>query len=168
MITRLFAVMAFVCVATQAHAQVGWNAAAIACVPAAETIGNFESTGSIGVQHAAAKTGSLIFVCPVYRFDSTPTDWVMRMSYRDSTGTATTASVVARLYRVPKDTFAPVAIATLSSNSFADTANNAASSAASFDHTFDFDANAYYVRVTLTRSATSQIVRFYSVGLEEK
>jgi hypothetical protein len=168
MITRLLAIIFVLVTATGAHAQVGWNAAAAACVPSAETIGKFESSGAIGVQHAATKTGSLIFVCPVYRFDSTPTDWVMRMSYRDSTGTATTASVVARLYRVPKDTFAAIAVETLSSNSFTETTNNAAKTVASFDHTFDFDANAYYVRVALTRSATNQIVRFYSVGLEEK
>jgi hypothetical protein len=169
MIARLLAIIFILVATTGAHAQVvGWNMAAHGCVATAETSGKYVSTGAIGVQHGAGKTGTLVFICPVDRFDNTPTDWVLRMSYRDSTGTANTASVVARLYRVPKDTFAPVAVATLNSDSFADTTNNAAKSASSFAHTFGFDANAYFIRVTLTRAAANQIVRFYSVGLEEK
>jgi hypothetical protein len=120
------------------------------------------------VQHAGNQTGTLVFICPIDRVDTTPTDWVLRMSYRDSTGPATAGSVVAKLYRVAKGAFAPVLISTLNSNSFPDTGNKAAASSASFPLTLDFDANAYFVRVTLSRTASNQVVRLFSVGLEEK
>jgi hypothetical protein len=165
MITRLFAVLAFLFAVTSAQAQVGWSAAGTACVPNGPTVGKYTSVGAAGVRHAGNNVGSLVFTCSMDRFNSGTTTWVLRLAYRDSTGAAGTASVIARIYHMDKEGFTPVLLATANSNSSSSTGKVIVSSG-DFNHTFDFEQNVYFVQVMLSRSAGNQIVQFHSVVLE--
>jgi hypothetical protein len=164
MITRLFAILAFVCLATQVHAQ-GWSAAGTACVPSGDTIGKYENVTAAGVHHLNGRVGTLIFTCSIQPFDTAVTNWALRLAYRDSTGTAPGAAVGASLYQMAKGTFAPASLKSVTSNSSASTGKTVVSSTA-LSHTFDFDANVYFVQVTITRTATNQLAQFHSVWLE--
>jgi hypothetical protein len=165
MITRLFAVLVFLFAVTGAQAQVGWSAAGTACVPTGATVGKYASVNGAGVKHDGTEVGSLIFTCSMDRFNSGTTFWTLRLAYRDSTGSAGTASVIARLYRMDKNDFTPVQLGVANSNASTETGNNIVFSP-DINHTFDFETNVYFVQVTLTRSASNQVVRFYSVVIE--
>ena len=71
------------------------------------------------------------------------------MGYQDPDGTGINYQVTAQLVRVDKSSGVSTIIKTLSSNSFAGT--GAAAHSITFTHTFDFDANAYFITLTLDR-----------------
>ena len=166
MIIRAFFVLAFVCIASSAQAAVGWSAAGSACTPNGATVGHYTSANAAGVTFSGSDVGSLVFTCSFDRFDSGTTDWVLKLSYRDSTGTGVSGQVLARVYKLPIGTYTPVVLKSVSSNGFNVTANNTIVSG-SFNHSFDFDTNVYFVQVTLTRAASSEIVTFVSVVLDQ-
>jgi len=169
MFTRLIAIFAFLVVASAAQGQtIPWSAVGTTCVPNGATVGHYQTTATVGgVRHLGAETGTLVFTCTVQPFTTAITAWVLKLNYRDSTGMAASASVVARLYRMPFADSTPVLVETLSSNSFAATALTSKSSIASFNHTFNFTNNVYFVQVTMARNG-AQVVQFHSVAIEEK
>lgn len=165
MISRLFAVIALMLVAGGAQAQTVnvWNTVGAACVPSATSVRNYRNFGAASVGHIGARTGKLVFTCGIDHIVA-GTDWRLHLAYRDSTGKKPAASVIVRLYRLPTDGFVPILIAALSSNVSAATGNESLSTP--FTHTFDFNDNSYFVQVSITRSARTQIARFYSAWLE--
>jgi hypothetical protein len=150
--------------ATAAQAQVGWSSAGTGFVPTGATLGKYESVNAAGIRFTGNEVGNLVFTCSMDRFNSGTTNWMVRISYRDSTGSTTTAAVVARVYRIPISDYAPVSLKTVTSNSSATTTKNTIDSS-TFTHMFDFDVNVYFVQVTLSRAASSQIIELYSVVL---
>ena len=164
MFSRLIAVLAFLFVVTGAQAQTPWSSAGTACVPAGATNGHYQSSGLAGVRHLGAETGSIVFTCQIEAFTAANTAWAVQLNYRDSTGDAASGRALARLYSMPLGGFAPVLIATASSNSSDVTTNNIIFSDV-FVHTFNFNANVYFMQVTLTRDASSEIVLLHSVSI---
>ena len=164
MIARLLTVLAFLCLAGAAQAQNVWSVSGPACVPAESATGRYRS-GVPFVRHAAGEIGLMVFNCQIDRFNSGTTTWNLRMTYRDTTGSAPAAYIRARLYRMPIGTATPSLIAQVNSNASASTAVNTIPSA-QFNHTFDFEANTYWVRVELVRAATNQGIFFYSVVID--
>ena len=76
----------------------------------------------------------------------------------------TTASVVAELYRIPLMGFTPSAVGVVNSDSSGAMGNNSLIGA--FSHTFNFETNTYFVQITITRAASTEIVRLASVSIE--
>jgi hypothetical protein len=163
--TLALLVLTFLCLATGAQAQVGWSSAGAACVPSPDTIGHHANSGAAGMKFSGTDVGTLVFTCSMDRFNSGTTNWAIRLTYRDSTGTATSAQVLARVYMLPIGSATATVLKSVSSNSSATTGNNTVVSGA-FMHTFDFEVNVYFVQVTMTRAASSENVTFYSVVLE--
>jgi hypothetical protein len=167
MISRLFAVIALMLVAGGAQAQTvsAWNAVAATCVPSATSVRNYRNFGATSVGHIGARTGKLVFTCGIDHFTVPGTDWRLHLAYRDSTGTRPAASVIARLYRVrTNNSPTPILIATANSNTSAATGSSVVISA--FTHDFNFSTDSYFVQVSVTRSARTQIARFYSAWIE--
>jgi hypothetical protein len=164
MTIRLFLIIAFTFAATAAHANVGWSSAGTACAPTGDTVGKYVSNNAAGVKFAGTEVGDLVFTCSMDRFDTGTTNWVIKLTYRDTTGTDTTASVVARIYSLPIGSSSPNSLKSVSSNSSAVTTTNMITST-SFNHAFDFDTNVYFAQVTLSRTGTQTVI-FYSVVLD--
>jgi hypothetical protein len=164
MITRLLAAIAFLCLATAAQAQNNWSAPATACIPSHDTIGRYESD-TAWVRFLGVETGVLTFTCQMDRFNSGTSTYNLKITYRDSTGMGTSASVRAQLYRMAHGTTSPVLLGEATSNSSAAGNINTVGSS-DINHMFDFEANAYWVHVLLKRSNTSQIITLYSLVLD--
>jgi hypothetical protein len=86
------------------------------------------------------------------------------MTYRGSRETGTGAFVRARVYRAAIGT-TPAFIGFVNSNCSASTVINSLAGP-TFTHTFDFEANIYWLRVELRRTSTAQTVFFYSAVLD--
>jgi hypothetical protein len=168
MIVRVLALLCAVCLASGAQAEVAWSIPGSGCVPTDVTT-KFDRNkdGNASVQHAPNNVDLIILTCPIPRFTSGTTNWSLRLTYRDSTGTRPAVAFVrARLYRMPFGSATPgTPLATANSNSSSITTLNTVDSAL-FPQTFDFDTYIYWVRVDLNRAATNQTVIFHSVWLE--
>ena len=164
MIIRLLTVLAFLCLASAAQAQNNWSAPASACVPADDAAGRYESDIAF-VRHLGTNVDPIALTCQMDRFNSGTSAYNLKITYRDSTGTATSASVLARLYRMAIGTATPIQITEVNSNSSAVTGTNTVASP-EFNHTFDFEANTYWVRVVIKRANSSQTVILYSLVLD--
>lgn len=165
MIARLLALLFAVCVASSAQAEGFWSAPGSSCVPDHNTTkDNRALFGNPSVRHAATAVDPIILTCGIQGFESAAPNWHLRLTYQDSTGTAASAFVRARLFRMGVSSATPVPMTTVTSNSSTTTTLNSEISS-SFTHTFDFVSNVYWVRVELDRNATSQIVIFHSVAL---
>lgn len=165
-IVRLLTFLTALCLAGAAQAQNNWSAPGSGCVPAgATTAAARHATTLTSVLHATGAVGQIILVCPVARFNSGTTFWKIKLTCRDSTGTDPSAVVQAQVYWMALDTAAPVLLAAVSSNSSAVTALNTISSA-TFSHLFNFEANVYWVRVVLNRTATAQSAIFHAAYLD--
>ena len=165
MLTRWFLIIAFTFAATAAHAAVGWSSAGTACAPTCDTVGKYASQNASGVKFAGTQVGDLVFTCSMDRFNSGTTSWVIKLTYRDTTGAGTTASVTARIYRVPIGTSTPNSLRSVTSNSSAVTTVNTITSTP-FTEMFDFDSFVYFAQVIMTRAASSETVHFYTVVLD--
>jgi len=86
------------------------------------------------------------------------------MTYRDSTGTGTSAFVRARLYRMPVGKTNTNVLAEVHSDGFSDT-STVLHTSEEFNHSFDFGGNVYWVRVELDRSTTGEVVIIHSVAV---
>jgi hypothetical protein len=163
---RLLGFLAAMCLATAAQAQNVWSTPGSACTPSADTVAaaNYR-TNVESVQHAAGDVGQIVLFCPMPRFNSGTTDWNLTMTYRDSTGTGTGAFVRARVYRAAIGTIPAFMVGVVNSNSSASTVINSLAGP-TFTHTFDFEANIYWLQVELNRSSTAQTVFFYSAVLD--
>ena len=166
MIARLLALLILACLATSAEAQVFWSVPASRCVPDEATI-KFDrhSVGNASVQHAAGNVDLIVLVCPITSFSTAATQWAFGFTYCDSTGTNTQASIRARLFRMALGSANPKLLAQANSNSSAETGLSTVESPA-FTHTFDFEANMYWVIVELDRATTNQTVILHSIRLD--
>jgi hypothetical protein len=167
MMIRVLVVMAALCLAESAQAQVVWSMPAGSCVPTEATIesGRYK-VNTASVQHAGNKVGLIVLNCPIARFDNPKTVWNHLMEYQDSTGTGTTALVRTRLYRLPFGSETPILMATANSNGLPSTTFNLMSSQ-EFTHTFDFDLATYWIRAELNRASSSETVVVHSVRLTD-
>ena len=166
MTARLLAFLFVLCFTAAAEAQVTWSTPGSGCVPD-ETTTKFDrhNVGNASVQHAAGNVDLIVLTCPIPRFDgSGKTNWGIAMVYQDSTGnTAAQAFVQARLYRMKLGTISPQLLATVNSNSSAETTVNEVNT--TFTHTFNFTQQTYWVHVELQRASADQIVILHSVFL---
>ena len=166
MITRVFTIIAAVCFASAAQAQNMWSMAAGACAPDSATIAfNRHTVSFASVKHATGSVDPIIFHCPITRFTGGPTSWKLKLTYRDSTGTSNSAFVRAQLLGNAIGTSGSFNIAVINSNLSSSTAVNSVSSA-TFNHTFNFETNVYFVRLDLDRTLDSETVIAYSVVLD--
>lgn len=165
-VLRLLAFLTVLCLASAAQAQNNFTTPGSACVPTgATTSANRHQTNVASVQHATGAVGQIILFCPMARFNSGTTSWNLKLTYQDSTGTATTASVVAQVYQMAIGTATPVLLKTINSNSSAITTLNTVTSTL-LTHTFDFEANIYWMRVAISRAATNETVIFHAAVLD--
>ncbi len=148
------------------QAQNNWSAPGSVCVPTGASIraGKFD-TNQAAVIYSPGSLGEIFLHCAIARFNSATAAYDLKITYRDSTGTATTGSVRAVLLYIPITGATPVILGSVTSDSSAVTTLNSISSAA-IAHTFDFEANIYWVRVVLKRTATDQIVIFHNAWLD--
>jgi hypothetical protein len=173
MTMRLLTFVFAMCLAGAAEAQpsIQWTVPGSACIPDAATVAaNNYKTNIASVQFAPAATGQVVLTCQIERFDVGNTSWQLILTYQDPTGTATTASVRAWLYRMAiglaTPTPTPILVTSLNSNGSAATGLSNRFSTP-FTHTFDFNANIYWARVILDRTATTQNVVFHSLMLSQ-
>ena len=166
MIIRLLVTIAAMCLATVAEAQNNFSTPASACVPSDDTIEfNRHLVGSADVRHATGNVDPIVLFCPIARFNSGTTNWNLKLTYVDSTGTSTAAYVKAYVYQMALGSTTPVLLKIASSDSSAVTGVNTVASP-TFAHTFDFEANIYWVRVVLDRTLSSQSVIAHAVYLD--
>ena len=166
MTIRLLVFMAAICFASAASAQNTWSTPASACIPSDATIkADRHLLGAASVQHAANIAGGIILFCPVARFNNGTTEWNLKLTYQDSTGTSNAAYVRAYIYRMAIGTTIPILLAVANSDASGVVGVNTVSSAL-LAHTFDFEANIYWVRLDLVRTLTSQTVVAHSVHLD--
>jgi hypothetical protein len=151
--------------AAQAQPSVLYSAPASGCVPDSATVRDDRArVGNASVQHNPSNVDPIVLTCTIPPFDSPNTNWALSMTYLDSSGTGTGASVRARLYRMQRGNASQNLLATVNSNTSADTTLNTLESSF-FTHTFNFNTHIYWVHVELSRSATSQSVILHSVVL---
>jgi hypothetical protein len=166
MTARLLAFLTVLCFAGAAQAQFDWIMTPNVCVPTAATVatGNLQ-TNADSVQFAAGKTGQIILNCRIEPFDTGGnTQWSFQMTYQDSTGANTAASVRAIIYSVFVGG-SPAVVMGINSNSTGATSGGFTTSGLPFTHTFDFNGSAYWVRVILRRAATNQVVVLQNMAL---
>jgi hypothetical protein len=148
-----------------AQAQNVWGTPGSTCVPTNTTIASgLHLTGIASIKFAAGKTGTMVFLCPIFRFNNGTTSWTFDLTYEDSTATGPGAFVLAQLYRMPHGSATPVLLASVNSNTSGVATLNTLPSP-SFNHTFDFEANNYWARVSLKRATTVQNAVFHTILL---
>lgn len=150
-----------------ASAGVYWSSVASACMPEAKAIQSnlYFNPSDFSVALSSGKTKPVVLVCPVEGKVAVPLPNVLALSYKDSTATATSASVKATLVQVTRDTGARSTIATISSDDGSG-AGPALIKAAPINQAIGFDLAYYYVRLDISRSASGQDVRAIGVALE--
>jgi len=165
--TLLFAL----CLATTAKAvvpvpQTVWSAPGSVCVPADATIKfNRDKVGLVAVQHSPDNVDLVTLNCPIAGFSQGGIgDWHLGLTYRDSTGTAPSAFIRARLYRLPAGDVIPVLMAEVNSNDVA-VSTVTTQQSGMFTHTFNLAANSYWIHVDLDRSLLTDVVVLYKVSL---
>ena len=166
MLAKVLVLVFTACLATSAEAQVFWSTPASKCVPDTATIKtNRHLVGNASVRHAAGNVDLIVLTCPVTPFTTAAQFWAVRITYRDSTGTNAQASVRAHLYRMAIGAATPVLMATADSNISDATGTNTVGTG-QITHTFDFDANTYWIKVELDRTTTDQTVIVHSIRLD--
>jgi hypothetical protein len=148
--------------ASGAHATSEQSRAAVTCVPdddtAADKYSASYTTGTITFQGTA--TGSLYFYCPfVNPEDEGNPDWNALFLTNKDTGSS--SLVEAKLYRKQRNNGANYLVTTLTSTTNA----NVKEEWKVLPVALDFQNNAYWVRVRLYRSATTESPEFHSVSL---
>jgi hypothetical protein len=163
-ISSIFAAAALVLMAASAHASTPrWSSPAKGCVPDEASVGRYSTTGP-GVAHLNANVALIRLVCPINRQITDDPCWNLAVTYRDSTGTVTSANVTARVFRLSRTAGTGGVVATFDSNAGAGT--GVVKRTTQFTHSFNFDANYYYVVIQLDRTVTSEIVQVFGVALE--
>ncbi len=168
MVKSLVTIIVFLCLSTAAQAQNFWNAAATTCTPAGATVGHYTTVAGklSSVQHLGNETGTLVFNCAVSAFSTMKNSWQLRIIYRDSTGTGTSASVTARIYKLANGTYTPALLGSVSSDTNATMTNNTLDSM-TFNEMFNFSMHVYFVQVSIKRAAASEIVQFHGVAIDD-
>jgi hypothetical protein len=171
-IARVSAILGIVCaaalmlIAAPARAAVPvWSMNATSCVPDADTITFDRYVTNKGiVAHRKRNVDLIQLACDVNNPPIQGTQWFLFVTYRDSTGTAATANVLARLIRVSRTTGAQTVVATFNSNDSGVVTMGQGS--VGFTHAFDFANNYYYVLLALDRSSFSETVQVVGAAIE--
>jgi hypothetical protein len=164
---RLLTFVFALCFAGAAQAQFSWIMTADVCVPAAASVAAGNLQTNVGsVQFAAGKTGQIVLNCRIEPFDTSGgnTQWVLQMTYQDSTGANAAAFVSPRLYTQVVGA-SPQIVKRINSNSTSATGGSFGTFGQTFTHEFNFNGQAYWVRVILDRSATNQIVAIQNLAI---
>ena len=165
MLNRFVVLIFALSFATAAHAQTRGSPAVI-CSPDAQTVASGGlKTNLASIQFDTGATGTLTLNCQLERFDSGTAAWVLRLVYRDSTGTDLAAHARARVYRMPIGGTTATLMGTAFSNTSATTTNTSILSP-EFTHPFDFAANVYWIRLDLMRVGNQTVV-IHSYNLEQ-
>jgi hypothetical protein len=163
-IGSIFAAAALVLMAMPAHAFTPlWSAPAKGCVPDEASAGRYSTTGP-GVAHLNTNVAPIRLVCPIDGQLGGTVAWNFVVTYRDSTGAATSANVTARVIRLSRAAGNQSVVTTFDSNGSA--ATGVAKGTIAFNHLFNFDTNYYSVVIQLGRTLASQIVQVFGVALE--
>jgi len=142
-----------------------WSTSGSVCAPGVDSAGLYNFNGAQFLFNGT-NTGEIKARCAVTNpKDSGAPAWkTMVVGYQDPDGTGINYQVTAQLLRVDKSSGVSTIITTFSSNSF--TSTGPTSHSVSFTHTFDFDNNAYYVRLTLDRVDSLNNPAFWFVQLK--
>ncbi len=144
-----------------------WGTNASACTPlSGTTSAKRHKSGATSVEFASGKTGEIVLICPVAKYLSGTGAWKIAMTYSDSTGPGTSASVKAQVFKLGQHEISPTLLGTVVSESSPST-NDTTLNSESFAHQFFEDDSAYWVRITLKRNATSKKVKIHSVFIIE-
>lgn len=163
-LSALFSAIMFA--APLAHAENYWSSMGAGCVPTDGSIQNdsyFVVAGS--VKHPPGSTDGILLLCPVQNNPAASNPNTLHLTYRDSSGTSTSARVKAILWRQARSNGAVTAIATASSDQWSTTGDT--QNKVWFSHTLNFDVYRYFVTAEVIRNYTSQNVIFYGVSLDE-
>ncbi len=157
------AALALAFAALPAQAETQWGINPNSCTPSGSTIAKkLLKSGFQGPEFAGDKTGQITLFCPVAGTITAQKLWTLRMTYQDSTGTGTGASVRADLFYI-QDGEDSSSIP-LSVNSDSATAKNLTTLDSSpAIMSFDFTQTAWWVRIILKRTKPTQRVRINSV-----
>jgi hypothetical protein len=144
-----------------------WAVNGANCVPSDPTLqGMVYTIGSGSVKFAASATGTVTLYCAITYGATTPTS--MDVTYIDSDGTGTDVQVDAQLFQVDLWTGAAHAVDPTPFHS----SDNADTGVAHHSTTFvesgcAMAGCAFFVRVDLLRSSTSQTAQLYSISLSQ-
>jgi hypothetical protein len=146
-----------------------FNINGTSCVPDASTTipDLYHGTGG-SVDFASAKTGTIIFYCPIpYDLGFTPTK--IGIVYYDDSGIADN-NVNAQLVEMDMTTGLITSISGASVNSDSGSITSGGNAAtiisSAFVHTYSPSTKAYYIRVDIIRNTTSAEEKLYAVHLE--
>jgi hypothetical protein len=145
-----------------AHATSEQSRVAVACVPDEDTgPGSFDASTTTGkITFQGTTTGNIYFYCPfVNPEDDGNPDWNALFLTNKDTGTI--GLVEAKLYRKLRSNGVTYLVTTLTSTTNA----NVKEDWKVLPAVLDFQNNAYWVRVRLYRSATTESPEFHSVSL---
>jgi len=149
-------------------AQVYWSSIAAACTPASDAIQNdrYAATAEGGVAPSPGSIDPIVLICAVPPKLGAEPPRLLSMTYVDSTGVGSTASVVAQLIRVSRSSGARGVVTTVSSNDVNRTTLAYRKSEAFAQ--LNFDSFFYFVRIAIDRSAAIEDVRSLGVALESQ
>jgi hypothetical protein len=155
--------VALVLAVAPAQAETQWGINPNSCTPSGSTIAkHLLKSGFQGPEFAGDKTGQITLFCPVTGTITAQKLWTLRMTYQDSTGTNTSASVRVDLFNI-QDGEDSSSIP-LSVNSDSATAKNLATlDSPPAIMSFEFTQTAWWVRIILKRSKPTQRVRINSI-----
>ncbi|HEY7042993.1 MAG TPA: hypothetical protein VH419_04925 [Nocardioidaceae bacterium] len=131
-----------------------WTSVPSACSPDEASTGRYDAHVS-AFKHANGATGQLVTRCNVVNLPEFGLGDSQRLQavYRDTDGVGTGQQVLVDLIQARPDG-STVILARLNSNSFSGSQASQTRSVG-YTHNFDFEHNAYYVEVRVTRSSTS-------------
>jgi hypothetical protein len=162
--SSIFAASALVLMAVPAHAITPlWSAAAKGCVPDEGSAGQYSTAGQ-AVAHLNNSVALIRLICPLNQSIGEASALTLVVTYRDSTGTGTSAKVTASVQRISRLTGNGATVAAFTSNS--SEATGVVKGSAEFTHTFNFDTSYYFVVLQLDRTVVSEIVQVFGVAIE--
>ncbi len=142
-----------------------WSSAAGGCVPYAQSVNakRYVNSGYY-IAHRGANVDAINLICPITDALIAGPIWRIEFTYMDSTGFGPGASAVAKIMSQSRTTGVAAQVVKFSSDSLAVAAITKGDKP--FTHTFDFDANVYFVHIILDRANPNQDVRAYSVAIK--
>jgi hypothetical protein len=143
-----------------------WTHVPSACSPDEASDGRYDSHVS-AFKHAPGATGQIVTRCnvvdlPQFGIGEIP---VLEVLYRDGDGTSTGQGVLVDLIEARPDGSTAI-VARFNSNNFAGSPATQ-TRRIPLNHAFDFNRNAYYVEVRVTRTATTTAPAASTVRLTE-
>jgi hypothetical protein len=153
--------------AIPADAGVYWSSIAAGCMPGSNSIqsDSYTSEPDKVVVPSAGSVDPIVLICNVPFKDNAALPTILSMTYRDSTGTAGGAKVIAQLVRATRTTGARSVVVSVNSDSNITQTTNLLKSAA-FAPALDFMTFYYYVRIVISRAMAAQDVESVGVALE--